>query len=297
MVWPEGSEAGRKMLDIFLRCKSKVSHVGISDPLSEAEKSEKLNRASTYNLNRDRADGNTTSRLSPYLASGVISARECLRHVLELPHITKLPTGKDTGIGVWIQEIAWRDFYVHILATFPSVSMGLPFQKKYISVKWETNESHLNAWKDGRTGVPIVDAAMRQAKTMGWMHNRARMIAAMYLAKDLLLDWRLGERHFMQQFIDGDLASNNGGWQWCASTGTDPQPYFRIMNPYNQSEKADPHGDYIRAFVPELSGVYGPEIHNPSSALADRLGYPHPLVDHQDARHRALRRFKNPGDT
>lgn len=149
------------------------------------------------------------------------------------------------------------------------------------------------------------------------MHNRARMIAAMYLTKDLMIDWRLGERvnyplnfylefvtnlipfialqHFMQQFIDGDLASNNGGWQWSASTGTDPQPYFRIFNPYSQSEKADPTGDYIRTFVPELRGVFGPDIHNPPTKLADKLGYPRPLVDHKEARERALRRYKNPG--
>ena len=149
------------------------------------------------------------------------------------------------------------------------------------------------------------------------MHNRARMIAAMYLTKDLTIDWRLGERvsyllnfylksftnqipfpalqHFMQQFIDGDLASNNGGWQWSASTGTDPQPYFRIFNPYSQSEKADPTGDYIRTFVPELRRVFGPDIHNPPAKLADKLGYPRPLVDHKEARARALRRYKNPG--
>lgn len=148
------------------------------------------------------------------------------------------------------------------------------------------------------------------------MHNRVRMIAAMYLTKDLMIDWRLGERvshlssvvsnreeinifpglqHFMQQFIDGDLASNNGGWQWSASTGTDPQPYFRIFNPYSQSEKADPSGDYIRTFVPELRKVFGPEIHNPPAKLADKLGYPRPLIDHKEARDRALRRYKNPG--
>jgi len=149
------------------------------------------------------------------------------------------------------------------------------------------------------------------------MHNRARMIAAMYLTKGLMIDWRLGERvschsnsdtysgkttslfprpqYFMRQFIDGDLASNNGGWQWSASTGTDPQPYFRIFNPYSQSEKADPTGDYIRTFVPELRNVFGPEIHNPPATLADKLGYPRPIIGHKEARDRALRRYKNPG--
>lgn len=153
---------------------------------------------------------------------------------------------------------AWRDFYTHIIALFPRVSMGRPFLEKYANVRWETNPEHLQAWKEGKTGVPIVDAAMRQANTMGWMHNRARMIAAMFLVKDLMIDWRLGEQvralvfgvgfrkngeadggwqYFMETLIDGDLASNNGGWQWSASTGVDPAPYFRIFNPYTQSLK------------------------------------------------------------
>lgn len=154
--------------------------------------------------------------------------------------------------------VAWRDFYTDVLAYYPRVSMGRPFQERFAGVKWEVNEEHLNAWKEGKTGVPIVDATMRQINTMGWTHNRMRMIVAMFLSKDLMLDWRLGERYFMEKLIDGDLASNNGGWQWSASTGVDAAPYFRLFNPYAQSSKADPKGDFIRTFVPELKSLYGP---------------------------------------
>ncbi|KAI9512211.1 DNA photolyase, FAD-binding/Cryptochrome [Russula earlei] len=296
VVWPAGTDNAREMLRRFLHTKSRGTHLGIADPLDEAaDISEKQSRAILYKENRDRADKDTTSRLSPYLAAGIISARECIRATLDLLGVKKVQANRDSGVGMWVQEIGWRDFYTHVLAAFPRVSMGRPFQEKYANVQWESNPEHFEAWRSGRTGVPIVDAAIRQANTMGWMHNRARMIAAMYLTKDLMIDWRLGERHFMQQFIDGDLASNNGGWQWSASTGTDPQPYFRVFNPYLQSEKADPSGDYIRSFVPELRKVFGPEIHNPPAKLADKLGYPRPLIDHKEARDRALRRYKNPG--
>ncbi|KAI0269121.1 DNA photolyase, FAD-binding/Cryptochrome [Gloeopeniophorella convolvens] len=296
VIWPAGTDAAREMLHRFLHTKSRGTQLGLVNPLEKgAEVSDKNSRALNYKENRDRADRDTTSRLSPYLSAGIISARECIRAALALLGAEKVQANRDSGVGMWIQEIAWRDFYTHVLVAFPRVSMGRPFQEKYADVHWETNPEHFEAWRTGRTGVPIVDAAIRQGNTMGWMHNRVRMIAAMYLTKDLMLDWRLGEKHFMQQFIDGDLASNNGGWQWSASTGTDPQPYFRIFNPYSQSEKADPSGDYIRTFVPELSGVFGPEVHNPPSSLADKLGYPRPLVDHKEARNRALRRYKTPG--
>ncbi|KAG9002871.1 hypothetical protein FRB90_011296 [Tulasnella sp. 427] len=188
------------------------------------------------------------------------------------------------------------------MAAFPRVSMGRPFNEKYADVFWEEDVDGevLEAWKQGKTGYPIVDAAMRQCQSQGYMHNRARMIAAMFLTKDLMLDWRLGERHFMRNFIDGDLGSNNGGWQWCASTGTDAQPWFRIFNPYLQSEKADPQGDYIRHFVPELRHLDNKTIYDPfthlSKAEFEKLGYPKPMVEHKFARDRAIRRFKNVGE-
>lgn len=170
---------------------------------------------------------------------------------------------------------------------------------KYEDVAWEYDAENFNAWKEGRTGYPIVDAAMRQGQKQGYMHNRGRMIVAMFLVKHLMQDWRKGETWFMQNFIDGDFASNNGGWQWSASTGTDPQPYFRIMSPLSQSEKCDPQGDYIRHWVPELANVKGKAVHDPFARLSPeefkKLNYPKPIVEHRFGRERALHRFKNIG--
>lgn len=165
----------------------------------------------------------------------------------------KLSTEKDSSMGVFVSELAWRDFYQHVLVAWPRVCMGKAFNRKYDGVVWEVNGAHLEAWKEGKTGYPIVDAGMRALKEQGYMHNRLRMITAMFLTKDLMIDWREGERWFMQNLIDGDLASNNGGWQWSASTGTDPQPYFRVFNPLSQSTKSDPSAAYIRHFVPEIA--------------------------------------------
>ncbi|CCO28156.1 deoxyribodipyrimidine photo-lyase [Rhizoctonia solani AG-1 IB] len=303
-LYPAGEDAAHEVLERFLYTKSRECQLADASPLAPgAEESSNHSRIKEYMNGRDHADADTTSRISPYLASGVISARECVRAAMKVQGIKRVDAGKTNGPGVWVSEIAWRDFYTHVMAAFPRVSMGRPFHEKYADVEWETTAAHLKAWKEGKTGVPIVDAAMRQANTQGWMHNRARMITAMYLTKDLMLDWRLGEKYFMEQFIDGDLASNNGGWQWSASTGTDPQPYFRIFNPYSQSEKADPSvgpGNYIKYFVPELKGLSGKALHNPHSHLSPpefkKLGYPEPLVDHKEARERALRRYKNPGE-
>ncbi|KAH7343501.1 DNA photolyase, FAD-binding/Cryptochrome [Rhizoctonia solani] len=287
-LYPAGEEAAHEVLDRFIHTKSRTCQLADASPLaSGAETSSDHSRIKDYMNARDHADSDTTSRISPYLSSGVISARECVRAAMKILGVKRVDASKTNGPGVWVSEIAWRDFYTHVMAAFPRVSMGRPFQEKFADVKWETNAAHLKAWKEGKTGVPIVDAAMRQANTQGWMHNRARMITAMYLTKDLMLDWRLGEKYFMEQFIDGDLASNNGGWQWSASTGTDPQPYFRIFNPYSQSEKADPSGNYIKHFVPELKNL---------QSEFKKLGYPKPIVDHKEARERALRRYKNPGE-
>ncbi|KAL5530213.1 PHR1_2 [Sanghuangporus sanghuang] len=295
--WPAGTDAAMQMLDRFLHTKARSSQIGEVSPLSDgAEASDKNSRIKEYSSARNLADMDTTSRLSPYLASGVISARACIRATLDLLKRKSVEAGRNNGTGMWVQEIAWRDFYNHVMVSFPRVSMGRPYLEKFANVKWETNEEHLQAWKDGKTGVPIVDAAMRQLNEFGWMHNRSRMIVAMYLTKDLMLDWRLGEKYFMENLIDGDLASNNGGWQWSASTGTDPQPYFRIFNPVSQSEKADPSGNYTRHYVPELSKLTGKAIHEPSAESASKHGYPLPIVNHKLARDRALRRYKNPGE-
>lgn len=201
------------------------------------------------------------------------------------------------GVGRFVGEIAWRDFYQHVMCAWPRVSMGRNFNEKYNDVVWEPSEENLQRWKDGKTGFPIVDAAMRAMKVEGYMHNRCRMIVAMFLTKDLLIDWREGEKYFSQQLIDCDLGANNGGWQWSASTGTDPQPYFRVFNPTAQSEKCDPDGKYIRHWVPELKNVKGSKaIHEPSSQFSakelEKMGYCAPMVHHAKARVKAIARFK-----
>jgi deoxyribodipyrimidine photo-lyase len=195
----------------------------------------------------------------------------------------------------WISEVLWREFYVNVMVGFPRVCMHRAFQLNTEAIVWNDEPNLLEAWKHGRTGVPIVDAGMRQLLRDGWMHNRVRMVVAMYFTKDYFLNWRLGEKWFMQNLIDGFLASNNGGWQWSASTGTDAAPYFRIFNTYNQSEKFDPDGAYIREFVPELRGVEGPAIHDPErlpGLLRSRLDYPKPLVDRVKAREKAIDAFR-----
>ncbi|KAF8639851.1 hypothetical protein AX17_001106 [Amanita inopinata Kibby_2008] len=300
-LWPAGEQAANTTLQRFLRSKSRL-RPGSTDSLSSrSEESETSTRVSNYARDRDRADGDTTSKLSPYLCSGVLSARACIREIIFVQQSDRIDGTRKSGIGRWLQEIAWRDFYVGIIAAHPRVSMGRPYLEKFASLVWENHrvleESGvaLQRWKQGTTGIPIVDAAMRCLKETGWVHNRLRMISAMYLTKDLMIDWRVGERYFMEQLIDGDLASNNGGWQWCASTGVDACPYFRIFNPYSQSPKVDPSGDFIRHWVPELKNLKGLDIHNPPAPIAEKLGYPRPVVEHGFARDRALRRYKNPG--
>jgi deoxyribodipyrimidine photo-lyase len=232
----------------------------------------------------DLEDG--TSRLSADLRFGLISPLEVVERAL----------GPGEGRRVFVNEIAWREFYAHALFHRPSVRRHA-FREEFEELPWAADEPGVAAWREGRTGYPIVDAAMRQLAASGWMHNRARMIAASFLTKDLLTDWRTGEAHFMRHLIDGDVASNNGGWQWSASTGTDPQPYFRIFNPVAQGRRHDPEGAYVRRWVPELARVPTARIHAPAEMSADeqaaagcRIGidYPAPVVDHAEARVRAL---------
>jgi deoxyribodipyrimidine photo-lyase len=191
---------------------------------------------------------------------------------------------RGAGAETWLNELIWREFFIQILFHFPYVSRTA-FNPSLANIAWRNDESEFGAWKEGRTGVPIVDAAMRQLREIGWMHNRARMIAASHLVKDLLIDWRWGEKHFMDELIDGDLAANNGGWQWVAGTGTDAAPYFRIFNPVLQSARFDPHGDYIRKWVPELRGLDAKEIHAPWAQGIKVKGYPEkPIVERNKAR-------------
>lgn len=243
-----------------------------------------------YHLERDRPDLDVTSQLSAHLSIGTVSARDCLNRALEYQYGDLFAAQR--GSSVWINELIWRDFYRHLLIHFPKLCQHRPFKDETEQVPWRNDAQAFNAWCQGKTGFPIVDAGMRQLQERGWMHNRVRMITAMFLTKHLLIDWRKGEQWFMQHLIDGDLASNNGGWQWSASTGTDAVPYFRIFNPITQSKKCDPEGDYIRRYVPELASLDQDSIHNPTALERQRLNYPEPMVDLSQARERALAAFK-----
>jgi deoxyribodipyrimidine photo-lyase len=244
---------------------------------------------------RNRMDIEGTSGLSPYLRFGMLSARQAVvaaREAIELAPTDQAHKGATT----WLNELIWREFYVSILYHFPQVRRR-SFRPQYDDITWDNNEAAFAAWCQGLTGYPVVDAAMRQLVQTGWMHNRARMIVASFLVKDLLVDWRWGEQFFMQHLIDGDPAANNGGWQWTAGTGTDAAPYFRVFNPILQSKKFDPDGDYIRRWVPELHHVPLKFIHNPwemSMQAQQQVGcligkdYPTSIIDHKWARNRAL---------
>ena len=235
---------------------------------------------------------NSTAMISVHLASGTLSARTAVATARDVNSTKKLDGGNKGIIG-WISEIAWRDFYKHVLAHWPYVCMNKPFKPEYTDIEWEYNDELFQGWCQGQTGYPFVDAAMRQLNHMGYMHNRARMVVASFLAKDLLIDWRMGERYFMEHLIDGDFASNNGGWGFSASTGVDPQPYFRIFNPILQSEKFDEDGEYIRRWVPELAHVKGKAIHDPHGRGAKGVKeYPRMCVDHKESKNRALARYK-----
>lgn len=236
----------------------------------------------TYHIHRDLPAIEGTSRLSPYLALGVISVKTLLQEALMLNE-GDFHAG-DEGVLTWMNELYWREFYYHIMWNFPQVSQNRAFQEKTENIQWRESESDFEAWKNGETGIPIVDAFMRQLKTTGWMHNRGRMITAMFLTKNLLIDWRKGEAWFMQNLIDGDFAANNGGWQWSASTGTDAVPYFRIFNPVTQSERFDPNGDFIRQWCPELAHLDNKQIHKVQK---------HAIVDLKSSRLRAIEAFKN----
>lgn len=238
-----------------------------------------------------------TSKLSPHLRHGTLSPRTCVRAALEAT--VEHPEFRDPA-DTWIGELVWREFYQQILYNFPQVETTA-FKPKFAKLKWSDRDDHFAAWCQGQTGYPIVDAAMHQLNTTGWMHNRLRMISAMFLVKDLRINWQLGERYFMQHLIDSETAQNNGGWQWSASTGTDAQPYFRIFNPASQSKKFDPEGAFIRQHVPALKDVPARFIHAPQEmtpiqqrAAGCVIGqdYPPPIVDHAEARLKTLAMYK-----
>lgn len=225
-----------------------------------------------------------TSRFSIYLKNGSLTIAQIIAAL-------KVSADEKGGREAFLRELIWREFSYYILAKFPHVEKKA-FDERFEDLEWQGNPDFLAAWKEGRTGFPIVDAGMRQLNQTGWMHNRLRMIVASFLTKDLLINWQEGERYFMEKLLDGDLALNNLGWQWAASTGCDAQPYFRIFNPVLQSSKFDPKGDYIRLYIPELRAITGKAIHAPESK--DRVnGYPAPIVDHGRQRDKALALYKS----
>lgn len=246
-----------------------------------------------YERTRDIPSINGTSHLSRFLRTGEISIRTIYEAVIQEP--------EGNGRSTFIKELCWRDFYNMIYAMYPS-QQEEAIKNDFKNISWRNNKDDFKAWATGKTGFPIVDAAMRQLNETGWMHNRLRMIVSSFLTKDLLIDWRLGEAYFRQQLIDYDPASNIGGWQWAASTGTDSVPYFRVFNPTIQSKKFDPEAVFIKRYVPEVRYIKGDKIHDPSQLTEIEqkeykiiLGkdYPEPIVNHKTARLRAIAAYKS----
>lgn len=292
-----GEEEAQKRLERFTGSNGlRGSPIGLASPGDfDAEAT-----VFSYETGRNRLDLEGTSQLSPYLRFGMVSARQAIVAALTAIKAAESDSARKSA-DIWLSELIWREFYIHILHFFPLVRRR---NFRLGDIRWENDRQKFLAWKEGRTGYPVVDAAMRQLVESGWMHNRARMITASFLTKDLLIDWRWGEQWFMQHLIDGDPAANNGGWQWTAGTGTDAAPYFRVFNPVSQSLKHDPEGKYIRRWLPELRNVPNEYIHQPwlapvelQNALSTKIGvdYPKPIVDHAIARERALKAYKQNG--
>jgi deoxyribodipyrimidine photo-lyase len=243
-----------------------------------------------YSERRDIPSVNGTSRLSQDLRFGLISIRTLYRMLDdELKSARGAPRH---SIEIFIKELAWREFYFAILHHFPHV-IDHEFNQDWKGLPWDKPGENFEKWKIGSTGFPIIDAGMRQLLKTGFIHNRVRMITAMFLTKDLHIDWKIGESHFMQHLTDGEIASNNGGWQWSAGTGADAAPYFRIQNPWSQTKKHDPKGEYIKRWIPELKDIDPKKFQSPpenDEPLAK--GYPLPCVDHKTERERTLAIFK-----
>ncbi|HEY0954198.1 MAG TPA: deoxyribodipyrimidine photo-lyase [Roseateles sp.] len=278
------------LADIGFQPAGLIEHVGRGSRGAEALLEDFLDRIGDYDRKRDFPAVKGPSYLSVHLRFGTVSIRRLARIAHELMQ------GGDHGAEVWLSELIWRDFYHQVMHHHPH-AMSAAFRPEYDAIEWETGE-HADrlfaAWCEGRTGYPLVDAAMRQLKSTGYMHNRLRMVTASFLSKDLGLDWRRGEAWFAEQLLDFDLAANNGGWQWASSSGCDAQPYFRIFNPTAQSEKFDAEGRFIRRYCPELAGLDAKAIHAPwerAPLAMQGVDYPRPIVDHAVARERTLARY------
>ncbi len=269
-LWPAGEEEALNRLEKFIQ-----------------------NDLANYDKTRDYPAVMGTSGLSPYLSVGMISPRQCFLKALQA-NDHRLGDG-NAGAVQWMNEFIWRDFYKHIVITVPRVSQGEAYQEKTKHVDWHFDQEMFDAWTEGQTGFPIVDAAMRQLKATGWMHNRLRLIAATFFTKYMFFDWRIGEDYFMRHLIDGDFSANNGGWQWCASTGTDTTAYFRYFDPLRQSDRYDPEGAFIRSYCPELKEISAFAIHLPytrARAQAEKTNYPRPMLDLKESRAKANEGFR-----
>lgn len=241
-----------------------------------------LKKVEFYKDQRDLPFEEGTSQFSLFLKNGSLTTAIIFQHLNLMDHLFGT-----SSRAKFASEIIWREFYYHILFHHPRVE-NESFLPAFRNFPWDNNPDLFEKWKAGQTGFPIVDAGMRQLNQTGWMHNRVRMIVASFLVKDLLIDWRWGEKYFMEKLLDGDMAPNNGGWQWSASTGCDPQPYFRIFNPWLQSQKFDPDGKFIKKYLPELRHLSAKAVHSP---ILGHPIYPEPIVDHQIQKKRALLEF------
>ncbi len=286
--WSALGEATGDVLERYLASNGKKVTVPIPPAGSQAALAALKTFApkiEDYGEARDMPSVAGTSALSIYFKNGSLTVAQAIARLGLGAYRKQDKSGK----AKWMSELIWREFYYHILFHHPRVEKTA-FLEKYADLKWSGRLDWFQAWKDGLTGFPIVDAGMRQLKQTGWMHNRVRMIVASFFTKDLLLDWRWGERYFMETLLDGDLAPNNGGWQWAASTGCDPQPYFRVFNPKLQGEKFDPQGLYVKKYVPELAHFCGKNIHDPQPH--ERGHYPGPIVDHAEQRDEAIALYR-----
>ncbi|MDH2910405.1 MAG: deoxyribodipyrimidine photo-lyase [Candidatus Eremiobacteraeota bacterium] len=288
---PEPEEYGHHSSAAYPTCSEADAGARLDRFLAEGGASD------GYALQRDLPAVDGTSRLSPDLRAGTIGIRTCVARACAA--MEGASAKRRASLDVWLSELIWRDFYQQILRNYPHVASA-PFLPATAAIPWREDESVFRAWCEARTGYPIVDAAMQQLNTTGWMHNRLRMIVASFLSKDLLLNWQWGERYFERQLADADLAQNNGGWQWAASTGTDAAPYFRIFNPVLQGQRFDPEGAFVRAMLPALRSVPTKYVHAPwqmpplvqrESGCIIGEDYPAPIVDRTETKTRVLAAF------
>jgi deoxyribodipyrimidine photo-lyase len=291
---PDGVEAGEPLtgerLGVDERARALAEDAGPGEAAGRRLMRRAVERAGEYERVRDLPGLDRTTRLSPPLHFGTVSARELERLLL---------AKRSKGAAALRRQIAWRDFWLNVIRNFPG-NRTREYDERFRGMRWEDDPESLRAWKRGETGVPWVDAGMRQLQAEGWMHNRLRMAVASYLTKNLLIDWREGEAHFMRHLLDGDESQNNGNWQWSASVGADPQPYFRVFNPIRQQERFDPGGSYVRRWVPELRDLPDEHLAAPWEAPEDvqtaagcvvGRDYPRPLVDLAESRREAIARF------